>query len=346
MNSSSKVYSVSSFLSEGYVLQGNFTDFSNVKLDRSSILTWVDVEVPDLANSLSQICTQFEFNYENISSFLNKSGYSDSDSQLSLSIPSIILDGNNVCIEHTIILIKKGLILTIHNDKVKRFEKLIRYAKTILKKAANYSNEEDRLTFFLIRVFDENNGRNFDHLRSIQANSDHISQRLSDLEISRDKIGKDIHQMKHQLITYLGGLWESIDVLNSIRYGDPLLLSDDQALINHLGSLVDQINTQISLAEHMSEVLSSGLDVMQSIYNNHLQLINNRMALLVAYLTVIGTAVMVPNTLATALSSSVFNLTTNDQTWYISLMVISTIVATLISYWWVKKEGLLPNRPS
>lgn len=39
---------------------------------------------------------------------------------------------------------------------------------------------------------------------------------------------------------------------------------------------------------------------MQSIYNNQLQSLNNRFALVTAYLTVLGTAFLVPNTIATS----------------------------------------------
>jgi len=44
---------------------------------------------------------------------------------------------------------------------------------------------------------------------------------------------------------------------------------------------------------------------MQSIYNNQLQSMNNRFALVTAYLTVLGTAFLVPNTIATIAGSGV-----------------------------------------
>jgi magnesium transporter len=151
--------------------------------------------------------------------------------------------------------------------------------------------------------------------------------------------------MKHALITYLNGLWETVDVLNTLRYGDPEILTDDPKILQRLGGLVVEVNYQIGLAEHMSEVLASGLEVMQSIYNNQLQVLNNKLALLVAYLTVIGTAVLVPNTLATALSNPAFQMGPEDAGWYIALLAGSTILSTLIAYWWVKSRGLLPEKP-
>ena len=85
----------------------------------------------------------------------------------------------------------------------------------------------------------------------------------------------------------------------------------------------------------MSNVLSSGLEVMQSIYNNQLQSVNNRFALVTAYLTVLGTALLVPNTIATIAGSGVMDGTMGMQSWYIPLLVISTIVATAVSLLWV-----------
>jgi magnesium transporter len=85
----------------------------------------------------------------------------------------------------------------------------------------------------------------------------------------------------------------------------------------------------------MSNVLASGLEVMQSIYNNQLQYLNNRFALVTAYLTVLGTAVLVPNTIATIAGSGVMDGTMGSQWWYLPLLAISTIVATLVSFFWV-----------
>jgi magnesium transporter len=151
--------------------------------------------------------------------------------------------------------------------------------------------------------------------------------------------------MKHALITYLNTLWASWEVINSLRYGDAELITDNPKLLQRIGILGDDINRQISLSEHMSEVLASGLEVLQTIYNNQLQLLNNRLALMVAYLTIIGTALLVPNTIATVAGNQMFPFKEKDITMYIALLVGSTIIATLVAWWAVKKLGLLPKRP-
>jgi magnesium transporter len=200
------------------------------------------------------------------------------------------------------------------------------------------------MTLLLARIIDESNSRNFEHLLEIEEKGDSLSEALVDPKASRDLLGKKLHEMKHALITYLGGLWSTIDVLNSVRYGDAELLSDDVHILNKITVLIAEVNSHIGLAEHMSEVLASGLEVVQSIYNNQLQLLNNKLALLVGYLTIVGTALMVPNTIATALSGPMFHMGPEDIPWYITLLAVSTVVSTLVAWYIVKKIKLLPER--
>jgi magnesium transporter len=271
-------------------------------------------------------------------------GYEDLDKEMGMIMPAIIAKGFDVTLDPLLILLRNNLLITIHSTEVKRFFRLRRYAKIYMKKIDPKLSAPDKITTVLIRVLDEHNSRNFDHLREIEENSDTLSAKLADIHTPREEMGKDIHMMKHALIVYLTGLWETIDVINTLRYGDPEILTDDPKLLIRIAGLAEEVNNQIGLAEHMSEVLASGLEVMQSIYNNQLQILNNKLAMLVAYLTVIGTAVLVPNTLATALSNPAFEMGPKDIWWYSALLVGSTIISTYIAYWWVKKRGLLPEK--
>jgi magnesium transporter len=194
-------------------------------------------------------------------------------------------------------------------------------------------------------LIDENNDRNFDHLREIETHGDHLSKILSDSSTPRHVLGPEIYNMKHALISYLNALWSTLEVINNLRYGDAELLTDDPRLLSRIGGLASDINGQIGLAEHLSEVLASGLEVLQSIYNNQLQILNNKLAMLAAYLGVVGTAVLVPNTLATVFSNPAFNMGPKDLWWYIAVLIGSTILATYLVYWWIKKSNLLPKSP-
>jgi magnesium transporter len=228
---------------------------------------------------------------------------------------------------------------------VKRFFRVRRYAETLLRKIPQKKLQPDKMTLLLIRIIEENNSKNFDYLRGIEEQGDRLSKELADPKTSRTIVGPKIYDMKHALIIYLGGLWATVDTLNAIRYGDADLLTDDAKILNRLNALIGEVNSQIGLSEHLSEVLASGLEVLQSIYNNQLQVLNNRLAMLVAWLTIIGTALLVPNTIATVAGNTAFNLTPADAPWFLATIIVSTILATIASWYAVQKMGLLPKSP-
>jgi magnesium transporter len=91
----------------------------------------------------------------------------------------------------------------------------------------------------------------------------------------------------------------------------------------------------------MSEVLASGLEVLQALYNNQLQILNNRMALVMTWLTILGTAVLVPNTIATIFGFA-FGIEQDLLVWTMLVLVIATVNATFLAYWWVKRRVNIP----
>jgi len=318
-----------------------------VKPTEGALVSWIDYVATNMKDDAEAIASTLGFSQNLIGNLLkNKRGsYIDNDYEMGIMVPAVIVDKFDVTVNPLLILIKKNLVMTLHGSEVRRFFHLRRYAETFMKKIDAKEPSQDKVTKILIRILDENNGRNFDHLREIEENGDKLSKTLANPLTPRDILGPQIYNMKHALIVYLGALWSTADVLNALRYGDPELLTDDGAILNHLGALSVEISTHIGLAEHLSEVLASGLEVLQSIYNNQLQILNNKLTLVVTYMTIIGTAVLVPNTLATVLGSDAFGLTPKDMLWYISILVISTVLAMAASYWWVKKMGWVPKRP-
>jgi len=52
-------------------------------------------------------------------------------------------------------------------------------------------------------------------------------------------------------------------------------VSDDVQVLDRISILIREVRDQLSLAEHLSEVLASGLECLQSIHNNQLQDRNN-----------------------------------------------------------------------
>ncbi len=313
----------------------------------SATMAWIDYVTPDFSNDAVNAATQLGFSKE-LGSYLlsgELSTYQDFDTEMGIKIPSIQVRQLEVQPYPLLLLLRKNFILTIHPLNIdRRFNRLRRYSETFLKKIPIDASNPDKLTMLLMRIIDENNDRNFEHLREIEELGDKLNETMIDPYTPRAKLGPEIYHMKHALITYLNALWDTVHVLHTLRYGDAELITDDPRLLDKLGILYEDVNRQIGLAEHMSEVLASGLEVLQSIYNNQLQNLNNRLALLVTYFTIIGTALLVPNTLATAMGDPVFNLGTKDQWWWWILMVGSTIVATIGIYVWMKKQGWLPKK--
>lgn len=313
---------------------------------KDSSVAWLNFPVKDIKKDAEIIAMSLGFSSTLVptlhSSYL--SAYEDRDTELGLMLPAVAVKKFDVLISPILILIRKDLILTIHEENVNRLVRLSRYADAFMRKIKPILIPGDKLTIILTRIIDENINRNFDHLREIEAQGDELSKILMDPLAPRTTIAPEIHNMKHALISYLDTLWATLDVVNSLRHGDAELITDSPKLLARLGILSDDVNRHIALSEHMSEVLASGLEVLQSIYNNQLQILNNRLALVMTWLTILGTAVLVPNTIATVFSNPAYEMGPQDRTWYSILIVGSTIIATYMAYWWIQKKGLMPEK--
>jgi len=81
-----------------------------------------------------------------------------------------------------------------------------------------------------------------------------------------------------------------------------------------------------------------------TLLNNRLTVLNNRITLLGGFLAIISAGFVVPNTIATVMSqTNIFLFSPADMGWYLSLILASTIVATILVWLWVKRRGLLPR---
>jgi len=313
---------------------------------KKSNVAWIDYVVDDFHKESLPVAMELGFSDLLVKNLLknSRSGYEDFNSEMGLFLPAIHVEGFTVSLKPMLILLNKKMLVTIHTSETTRFFRVRRYAATLMKKLPKNMAQNDKMTLLLIRIIDESNARNFEYLQVIEEHGDQLSRELSDTKTSRTVIGDKIYHMKHALIVYLSGLWATVDALSSLRYGDADLITDDPKIIDRISGLVGEVHAQIGLAEHLSDVLASGLEVLQSIYNNQLQILNNRLALVVAYLTIIGTALLVPNTIATVAGNAMFNFTQADIGWYLTLIMVSTVVATILSWWAVDKLGLLPKR--
>ncbi len=325
-----------------------------------SMVAWVDYITDDPIKDLPTVAAQMGFSEPFISnlSSCDQLNYQDFDNEMWMSFPSIQIRGTEVKPYPLLVLIRKNVVFTVHMRLVdKRFIRLRRYSETILKKIPIDNRPEDKLTILLSRIVDANNDSNFRHLRVIEEFGDELNRDLMDQQTDKSQLGPKIYEMKHALIIYMNALWESVDVLQAIRYGDAELLTDDQKVVNLFSMMVEQVKSQIGLSEHMSEVLASGIEATQAIYNNQLTtannqltisnnqltVLNNRFAKLAAYLTIIGTALLIPNTIATILGNSVWVYGPESLLLYLILMIGATVIVSIFMWFWISKKGLLPE---
>jgi len=311
----------------------------------NSTLAWVNFAVDDLQRDAPHVATLLGFSPSLVDALLESqySNYRDRESEFGIRLPVVKIHGQEFEGAPLLILVRWGLVLSLHErGKVNRMVRLSRYADVFMRKIPSDRAMPDKLTILLTRLLNENNERNFDSLRYIQEQGDLISADLLAADHPREEVGKQVYGVKHLLVAYLDALWSTLDVIQSLRYGDAELVSDDETLLARVGILGDDLTRQIQLAEHTTEVLVSGLEVLQSVYNNQLQQLNNRLAMVVAWLTILGTVILVPNTIAT-LFGPVTTYHGQGLVAYVAGTLGLTLLATLASWTYVRRQGLIPD---
>jgi magnesium transporter len=247
-------------------------------IDHASI-AWIDYIIEDFEKEATESAGKVGFSDQLIKRLLQdiRGNYEDFDTELGLLLPAIHVEGFDINMEPLLILLRSNLLLTIHTRKRSRFYQMRRYAEAYLKKLPKKMKTTDMLTLLLIRIIDENNSWNFKQLQEMDERSDDLTMDLKENNIVQPHVGDQVYQMKHALLKYLSALWGTADTLSSLRYGDADLISDAPLILDRIASLQNEVHQQLSLAEHLSDVLASGLESLKSIYNNQLQDRNNQL---------------------------------------------------------------------
>lgn len=322
-------------------IEGKVEEFLQTVKDAD--FCWINAQILNLEEDGGKIAKMLGFSPAIIDDLVKYrfSGYEDYTTELGLLLPAVRVRALEVEINKLIVLIKSNIIVTIHGEHVTRLVKFARYAVTSFKKIPKNLDDIDKISLVLVRILDENNERNFDGIRSIQEQGEEISKYLIETQTFRQELGGDIYKMKHALISYLEALWASLDVIHYLRYGDAELITDDPMILQKVGMLSTDLTRQISISEQMSSVLASGLEVLQSIYNNQLTMLNNRFSLLAVWLAVLGTAFIVPNTIATVFGTPIAeHLGWRAQLW---ILIASTVLSVGLVYWGLRRKGMLPK---
>lgn len=311
-----------------------------------SNLTWLNYVAEDLDKEVVPIALRFGFSEQLVKELVSQryDAYEDNEYELGLVMPSIRIQGIDVNIHPVYVLVKDNLILTIHDRGVTRLVQFSRYADTWISKLPVVMPTLDKLTLMLARIIEVNNSRNFEELRIIEEKADDISEALLDPTIHYMETGRYIFSVKHCLILYLAALWRSLDLLNRLRHGDAELISDNPKALQRINNLALDLTKHISLTEHTSEVLISGTTVLQTLYNNQLLVINNRFILVLTWMTIIGTAVLVPNTIATIIAY-VLSIPPEHLWWTSIIMITTTVSATIGVYFGIMSRFRLYSTP-
>lgn len=303
-------------------------------LPGQSSLVWIDCCLKDVEHEIADLASAMGFSELPVEQLISQhySSYEDCDSELGIMLPAVRVDGFSITIHKLIVLIKGNFILTAHNEDIVRLGRFSRYAPTIMRKMSALPTN-DKITLLLERIIDENNERNAEYLREIDTNSERIIKSLTSGMVDKGLVVYDIYNAKRVLITYLDVFWATKDVLESLRHGDADLISDDERLLDRISVLSTKVDQHLSLAEQTSNALSSGYSVLQDVQGNLLQETNNKISLVGAYMTVIGTLILVPNTLATVIST--INGQAGREWWYTPFIIIATIASTALAFIWV-----------
>jgi magnesium transporter len=297
-------------------------------------LTWIECVVDDIVTETPKILEKLGITMSPsvlLSGYL--SSYEDAGDTLGLMLPFLVTGESRTQTSPLLIFIKKDLIVTIHDDSGGKIMKLYNYSNSLLRKLPQVPEQwADRQTLLLFRLMDEVSETNFSILRLIVERAEQLELDLAGgRQIHRD-LSLELSDMKRSVLTFLNAVWATHDTAWNLKYGDPDMLTDDDDVLEKFEVIIGRLDRQIQMAEHVMEVIASGITVIQTETSN-------KLTTLIVWLTVAATAVLVPNTLATIFG--IPDLIT-QWTWMIPLLILSTIVSSVVTYRYTKRWRVNP----
>mgnify|MGYP001337083662 FL=1 len=316
---------------DGVPVKDNVSSISDIRpnIDEYS-LSWLECVVDDVKTGSKEIAKEFGIPLEPASVLGGYySNYEDAGDVLGITVPLIKFSGGTVNSLSVLIYIARDKIISIHDEEAEKLLRLSGFAEGIMKKLPN-SKElwADRQTILFARIIDEISERNYDTLRLIVEKAQTLEIEMTDEKTMSKDIAEEMSNIKRSIITFLTAVWATHTTVHSLRYGDPEMLSDKDEILSRFDMILADLDRQIQLAEQVLEVLATGVNVIQTN-------ITNRLSTIILWLTVIGTAVLVPNTLATVFAiipepASMFSILLN-------ILVISTLASSVIAYLGAKR---------
>lgn len=297
----------------------------NSKLKEFS-MSWIEFVVDDVSSDAEEIVSKLKIQLDS-NSVLNGyySNYEDIGNLLGVTIPLVQIKGGHVSPSPVLIYVSENSIISIHDEGAERMMNLSASSEGFLKNLPNKEGDlPERLSILLARIIDEISERNYDTLRVLVERAQSIELELgSEKSVTAKEVSLEMSKIKRAILTFLSAVWATHTTIHSLRYGDAAVLTDRPELLSRFDIVLDDINRQIQLAEQILELLSTGVNVIQT-------QLTNRLSTIILWLTVIGTAVLVPNTLAT-----IFAIVPNSHLLFREMaitIILTTIFGSVLSY--------------
>jgi magnesium transporter len=309
-----------------------------VNFSKNSRLSWFNFVIGDISLGTDDVASDLKLKIPPgglLSGYL--SNYEDKNDILGMMLPIVRAEKEEVNTTPLLIYLKKNILITIHDEYTEHLLRLSQYSDNFMKKLPLGGSPQDPQTFLLARVIDEIAERNFRALRSIIEQAEIIQIELARSQTPPKSLSIEIFTIKQSVLTFLNAVWAIRDVVHSLRYGDADMVSDDSDVLVKFDIILADLDRQLSMAEHVLEVLAGGMSVLQTMFQANLQSVSNLMTSVLLWLTIFGTAILLPNTLATIYGIPSLPLYGDSWIWITVSLALSTIFGTWIVYYYVKK---------
>lgn len=307
------------------------TSVEEVRMHGSEFeIAWSEFTVDDTSSEAEKVvdaCSLPMKPSELLSGYL--SNYEDLGEVLGLMMPIIRLNDSGIETRPLIAFVTRNGLYTILDESVGRVLQLSRYATTYFKKLPRGTDAwADRQTIVLLRIIDDLIEHNFSVLRAIVERAELLEIRIAEGSALPRSLTGDLSSIKKTISLFLNATWATHNTVHAMRYGDAEMITDREELLSKFDVIMGELDRQIEMAQHALEVLTAGINALQTE-------VSNKLTTLVLWLTVVGTAVLVPNTLATVFGA--FPLPP-EQGWVgLVSTVLSTAVATAGSYLYMRR---------
>jgi magnesium transporter len=303
-------------------------------------LSWFNFVVDDVSKGAEDVASEMSLSLPPstlLSGYL--SNYEDRSNILGMMLPIIRVEKNTVTSSPLLIYIIKNQLITIHDEHTGHLLRLSQYSDVFMKKLPLNQDWTDAQTSLLLRIIDEISEQNFRSLRNIIEHTENVQMELARSETPPKHLGLEIFKVKGSILTFLNAVWASRDVIHFLRYSDADLISDNPDTLVKFDILLVDLDRQLSMAENVLEVLSGGVSVIQMMFQASMQSASNLMTKVLLWLTILGTAILIPNTLATIYGIPYLPLDSHGGAWQLiaTSLTISTIIGTISVYYYVRK---------